>query len=186
MYLFNIETRLVGPKSLVAVAPSLKKITPPLILEEPMALVNIMKWADHIDKVLSHEMTRQNDMAMHFSEPKQLLSLHDLLLAARISKHATHVYPGERGAIVTHFTCGYLSWFPIQTNQPGEKECHSLMFDKDDGHASPFDDVSKDYMMMTECFQKWKANNHEGELSDYCCEEWKQHFQNIFNSTPKE
>ncbi len=59
-------------------------------------------------------MKRTNDMRM-FDHPKSLLTMTELIIAARLSKHATHIYMGEFGAIISNFKCVYLSWFPIKS-----------------------------------------------------------------------
>ena len=187
---FKIVSRLVGPQSLLAVAPVLKKVDYATYDQENKDLSNygylfhpnnearrdlVLDWTTSIDKAVSYEMKRSNDMGMMFNHPEELLTTNELILAARLSKYATHVYIGENGIIASNFECTYLTWFPAKTMYQDNDKCTSLMFDKDDGHYSPFGEVGNAYSYMTECFNKWKNNNYEGKLSDYC-QEYAEHF----------
>jgi hypothetical protein len=170
---YKITSRLVGPQSLLGIAPKLKK-NQPICYSDVDRSVLLKEWSDHIDTVLLSEMNRKNDLGRMTSHPKSLLSMTELIIAARLSKHATHVYMGESGAIISNFQCVYLSWFPIESDIDID-ESASLMFDKDDGLNSPFEDTDKTYNYMRRCFKFWKKNNYIGKLSDYCTE-YLEHF----------
>lgn len=72
----------------------------------------ILEWADAIDNSLLIEMNRENDLGIMDKHPATLLDIDELLIAARLSKYATHVYVGDHDIIASNFGCVYLSWFP--------------------------------------------------------------------------
>lgn len=170
-YPCKIVSRLVGPETVVAVSPKIKKIDPSSFDHSNKDC--LLEWANHIDTKLSAEMNRTNDMGYSFKSPTKKLDIDELIMAARLSKHATNVFIGTYGIIASNPECVYLSWFP--SSEQGESYS-SLMFDKDDGLASPFCDViAEDFEYMNECFNKWKSANYVGNLSDYC-DKYSNHF----------
>ena len=154
----KLIVRLVGPQTVIAVSAKLKKINTETFVHDNKVL--LLKWAEAIDDTVSEEMGRSNDLAMLITFPDEHLTMHDLLLAARLSKHATHVLIGDHGIVATNWKCCYLSWIP--SNSEGSSG-GALMFDKDDGL-----NATKGFNYMKECFAAWKASGYQGHLSDHC------------------
>jgi len=159
---FNIQTRLVGPQTVMAVSTPIQKLDKSTF-EHPNK-TNILEWADFIDEKISDEIDRRNDMCRIFTRPStDLTNKDELLLAASLSEYATIALSGKNGFIFSHPKICYLSWFGLTQND----YCNSaLMFDKDDGFLSPFMDGEDDESMkyLNDAFLKWKASSYSGDL----------------------
>jgi len=166
-YPLTIQSRLVGPQTVMAVSMKIKKIDPALFEHEQKEL--LMLWANYIDTTVSFEMNRTTDIGRRFQQPNYIPDVDSLIIAARLSKYATHVYIGDHGIVVSNKECCYLPWI-------GKGHTSGLMFDKDDGLLSPFGQI-EGFNYITECFNKWKASGYSGDLSDYCTK-YHEHMAN--------
>ncbi|XWV26858.1 putative orfan [Tupanvirus soda lake] len=162
-YPFDVYSRLVGPDTVRAVAVCVDKLDS-TVFEHPNKEL-ILKWAEHIDKVISTEMERQYDLGYYFNPPEKCLdNMSDLAFAVRLSKHCSHVIPFDSGFIVTNPKAVYLTSVGLNASF----YCtDSLMFDKDDGFLSPFESSCKSIDYINSQFKKWKENGYKGKMSDY-------------------
>jgi hypothetical protein len=159
----TINSRLIGPQTIIGVAKNIEKINPNGLKHDNKT--NLMKWADCIDLNIGIEMNRRTDIGYKFSPPEENLNnINELYLAAQLSRFATHVLPGNNGFIMANPKSTYLSWIPLNNNHHSDS---SLQFDKDDGFISSFGTSTYIDYLNNSFFNQWKNNNYQGELSDY-------------------
>lgn len=161
MYPCKLTTKLAGPQTLIAGSLKINKLDPELF--EHQNKDTLLKWASSIDKIISFEMQKDNDMNVSIKCPDHPLSVDDLILAARLSKLATHVCITDEGIIATNIECKYAPWISCE----GACLNSDLMFDKDDGYCSSFRQNIENMDYMKGCFNRWKESEYSGSLADY-------------------
>jgi len=157
--------RMCGPDTLRAVAFQPTKI-PQVNFEHPEKHI-LLQWADFIDQSVESEMRRTNDLNWSFKPPATMLqTYHELLLAVRLSKFATHIIPIEKGFLVVNDNSVY--WSDVFLSYEKSKETPtSFYFDKDDGFGSPFCSPNSDQIIRylnERYFNPWKENGSKGSL----------------------
>lgn len=170
---YDIQCRLVGPQTVMAVSPRLNKIEPTeaKYTEESKRLA---PWIEYIDQSIESEMNRSNDLGYIFTAPEEKCTMHDLILAARYSQHAVFLLPCVSGCIVANPRSVYLSFISLNSKVTG---LSGLMFDKDDGFIECFSAGSKSKQLtyLNEKVQQWKKGKC-GDLAT-CFSEYVGHFQ---------
>lgn len=167
---FIIFSRLIGPQTLIAVSPKLRKTRPS---SDPV----IKQWADQIDSAILAEMNRQNDIGLPYENPCRLLTEKELLEAAMSSKYAERVFFGDTHLILTNMKMSYVKSFPFETEKKNDGSTHFIQFDKDDGL-----DNFEGFSYMKEKFEEWKSWKYEDDLADYC-HEYASYLQAFENKT---
>lgn len=168
---YYIYTRLVGPKTINAIAPSIKKLDRTTFTHHNKDA--ILKWVDAIDVHVSYEMNREYDMDNNFEYPDvQLNTIDELILAARLSQHSEFVLPLEKGIITGNSKSVYLS--DMFLDGGGGHKFSGLMFDLDDGLTSPWGDIVSPY--FNKKFEQWKKEGLNKPLSKYY-PEFAEHFE---------
>lgn len=178
-----VTVRLRGPSTLINQSPKIKKINRETFEHKNKDL--ILDWSEKIDAQIEFEIERSKhgeDNAMVMEPPKtQLNNIDELILAACVSKYATHVLPGKMGCVMLNPFGAYNVWIDLHLSK-----CKTLsefrensskigspprQFDKDDGFTDyDRDTKSPDVAYMNAFFNVWKNKGYVGNLSDYFTE----------------
>jgi len=170
---FEINCRLCGPDTILAVAPKLLKLDRSTFNFEHDRKNALTEWTNFIDTQLDFEMHRTNDIGIIHKRPdNNLASMNELLLACQLSQHCSHILIGTYNCVVVcNENCTYLPTVSLH-----EEYIQSCIFDMDDGFVSIFGDKCEQLNYMNGSFVRWKHNDYIGKLSDYC-HEYKDHIE---------
>lgn len=152
---YRIMCRLVGPDTVRAVSIALDKTTKETPFEDSL----IQEWADSMDVAIQYEIDRKNDLGYKHKWPEtELKSTLDLVRAARCSKLVTFVLPLKKGVVVSNAKAEYL--VDVALRKGDEDPVSGLVFDKDDGFGSIWDENSEVCKELNTIVTTWQESKY--------------------------
>jgi hypothetical protein len=170
----DVVARINGPQSIYSVSGKLNKLK----VEDCKSLdylENILKWADLIDEQLSFEMNRRGDIRFNYKRPsKSLNNIDELILASRLSKHATYIIPTRTAVYLMNEKSVYIVGLSLKNDNFNS----SIYVEIDDGFDNPFIERSNKVFLgrenrdenleeLNDAFKRWSNDNFKGSFVDY-------------------